>query len=311
MKQHQSPYTDTFNKIWKTLQKSQENFDLQMQQSKKEADKQAKNFDQQMQASKKEADKRAKNFDQQMQASKKEADKRAKNFDQQMQESKKEADKRAKNFDQQMQESKKNFDQQMQESKKEADKRAKNFDQQMQESKKNFDQQMQASKKDFDRRIKKLEQTVNKIGSGFNDRWGRLVESLVEGKLSQLLRERGIQVEHTHPNVKRERFNQHGEIIEKKEFDIIVVNGKEVVVVEVKTTLNCHEVQIFMDDYLKDFKKYFKEYKDKILYGAVAYLKSMDEADTFAEKQGMFVIKATGDSAHIINKKNFKPKAFT
>ena len=304
MKQHQSPYTDTFNKIWKTLQKSQENFDLQMQKSKKEADKQAKNFDQQMQASKKEADKRAKNFDQQMQESKKEADKRAKNFDQQMQASKK-------NFDQQMQESKKeadkrakNFDQQMQESKK-------NFDQQMQESKKNFDQQMQASKKDFDRRIKKLEQTVNKIGSGFNDRWGRLVESLVEGKLSQLLRERGIQVEHTHPNVKRERFNQHGEIIEKKEFDIIVVNGKEVVVVEVKTTLNCHEVQIFMDDYLKDFKKYFKEYKDKILYGAVAYLKSMDEADTFAEKQGMFVIKATGDSAHIINKKNFKPKAFT
>ena len=164
--------------------------------------------------------------------------------------------------------------------------------------------------KETDKKIAKLERTIDKIGSGFNERWGRFVESLVEGKLSKLLRERGIQVMYTASNVTRDILNEKGEVIGQKEFDIIVVNGKEVVLVEVKTTLNHKNVQQFLDQHLKDFKRYFLEYKKHTLYGAVAYLKSEDKAKSFAEEQGLFVIKATGDSAHIINQANFKPKAF-
>ncbi len=176
----------------------------------------------------------------------------------------------------------------------------------LRESQRQTDLQM----KETDKKIAKLERTIDKIGSGFNERWGRFVESLVEGKLSKLLRERGIQVLHTSPNVTRDILNEKGEVIGQKEFDIIVVNGKEVVLVEVKTTLNHKNVQQFLDQHLKDFKKYFPDHKKRTLYGAVAYLKSEDKAKSFAEEQGLFVIKATGDSAHIINKANFKPKAF-
>ena len=66
----------------------------------------------------------------------------------------------------------------------------------------------------------------------------------------------------------------------------------------------------FVEKSLKDFKKYFMHYRPLKIYGAVAYLRSDSEADLFAQRQGLFVIRATGDSASIINSKDFKPKTF-
>ena len=94
-----------------------------------------------------------------------------------------------------------------------------------------------------------------------------------------------------------------------KEFDIIAVNGSEVVVVEVKTTLKPRDVDYFIES-LKDFKKCFRDYKNKKVYGAVAFLKSDSKAHVFSERKGLFVIRATGDSASLINKPDFKPKTF-
>ena len=42
----------------------------------------------------------------------------------------------------------------------------------------------------------------------------------------------------------------------------------------------------------------------------MAYLQVDEEADKYAYKQGLFVIKATAKSAVITNDKKFKPKAF-
>ena len=79
--------------------------------------------------------------------------------------------------------------------------------------------------------------------------------------------------------------------------------------VEVKTTLDLRDVKSFIKK-IRDFKKYFPRYRTETVYGAVAYLKSEGEAHSYAEEQGLFVIRATGDSARLVNKENFKPKAF-
>ena len=79
---------------------------------------------------------------------------------------------------------------------------------------------------------------------------------------------------------------------------------------EVKTTLYPKDVKTFLET-LKDFKKCFPRYKSETVYGAIAYLTSEDKAHFFAEEKGLFVIRATGDSASIINQKGFKPKAFS
>ena len=62
---------------------------------------------------------------------------------------------------------------------------------------------------------------------------------------------------------------------------------------------------------IKNFKIGWPEFKNKKIYGAMAFLiKSNREANSLAEKQGFFVIQATGDVI-IQNKKDFKPAVFS
>ena len=154
----------------------------------------------------------------------------------------------------------------------------------------------------------KTERQLEKSDRRFNTQWGRLVESLVESSLVPLLQERGIEVRQTSRNV-RVSFDGEDGSLKQKEFDILVVNGTEVVVVEVKTTLTPDKVKYFLSA-MEDFERYLPDYRHKRVYGAVAYLRSESEADLYAERQGLFVIRATGDSARIVNSKGFKPKVF-
>ncbi len=159
-----------------------------------------------------------------------------------------------------------------------------------------------------DRQLKETDRQLKATDSRFNTQWGRLVESLVEGSLVPLLRARGIEVRQTSRRVEVE-FRTPGGERKQKEFDILVVNGDEAVAVEVKTTLTPDMVKYFLSA-MEDFKRYFPDYGHKRVYGAVAYLRSESEAAKYAERQGLFVVRATGDSASIVNAEWFVPKAF-
>ncbi|MBI4646727.1 MAG: YraN family protein [Bacteroidia bacterium] len=161
------------------------------------------------------------------------------------------------------------------------------------------DKKFQETKQMFQETDKKL----NKLEQLFTGQWGKLIESLIEGDLVNLLNKRNIQVLRTFTNCKFRYDNQNGEI------DIIAANGEEVVVVEVKTTLRPDDINDFLQN-LQIFKKAFPEYKNIKVFGAVAFLKAESKADIRAERMGLFVIKATGNSAIIVNDKNFKPKEF-
>jgi hypothetical protein len=154
--------------------------------------------------------------------------------------------------------------------------------------------ELDSKSRDQDKKVKDL----NKL---FVNQWGYLVESLVEGKIVELLKDRGIKVQHTATNLKS--FKDEAEI------DIIAENGNEIVVIEVKTTLRNDYIEEFLEK-LNNFKKFFPKYNDNIVYGAMAYLKSPENVAARAKKQGLLLIKATGDSARIVNTKDFKPKSW-
>ncbi|MDE0150871.1 MAG: hypothetical protein OXK80_00020 [Bdellovibrionales bacterium] len=173
--------------------------------------------------------------------------------------------------------------------------------QKMLESSKETDRQMKETAlqmKETDRRLEKLDQL-------FNGQWGKLMESLVKGDLIKLLQKRGIDVHY----ILRDEERQGTWKERQWEFDIVAVNGKELVVVEVKTTLKTKDVDHFIKK-LQIFTKLRPRYKDSKIYGAVAYLKANADSDKYAEKKKLFVIRATGSSASITNAKNFKPKNF-
>ena len=53
---------------------------------------------------------------------------------------------------------------------------------------------------------------------------------------------------------------------------------------------------------------YFHLYTDSLKKGTYNYINVDGNSDIMAEKSGLLVIKATGESARITNKKDFKPK---
>ena len=157
--------------------------------------------------------------------------------------------------------------------------------------------------KETDKQFKATDRKLLKLERMFTGQWGKLIESLVEGDLVNLLNARGIPVNQTGQRIKK-RYNK-----KDYEIDLIARNGKEVVFVEVKTTLKPDDVLNFTEK-LKMAKTVFPEYSENILYGTVAYLRSESNAEQFAIKNGLLVIKATGKSASIINDKEFQPAQF-
>ena len=187
---------------------------------------------------------------------------------------------------------------------KETDRRMQETNRRMQET----DRHIKETNKETKDYINQTSREIRELKNIFSNKWGELVESLVSGCLLKILKERNIQVTGIFPNVKTEYKDPKGQA-KRCEIDILARNGQELVAVEVKSTLGVDEVNHFLE-VLKKLTLFFPEYKDRKIYGAVAYLKLYQKADIYAMRQGLFVIKATGDSAHIINKADFKPRTF-
>ncbi len=169
------------------------------------------------------------------------------------------------------------------------------------EQQKKTDEQMQKT----DEQQKKTDLKVREL----NTNWGRFVESLVEGDLVRLLNRRGIKVHRSACRVEASYPLDDG-TRRHREFDIVVANGEEVVVVEVKTTLRPDDVDRFVDT-MRDVARYLPEYASSTVYGAVAYIRCESKTKEYADQQGLYVIRATGNSASIVNDENFKPESFT
>ena len=79
--------------------------------------------------------------------------------------------------------------------------------------------------------------------------------------------------------------------------------------IEVKTTLKVRQVDHFVRR-MQEFTDLMPRYRGSTVYAAVAYLKADEASDSYAERQGLYVIRATGSSASITNPQDFRPHAF-
>ena len=166
--------------------------------------------------------------------------------------------------------------------------------------------------------VRELNESLKEANGNFNNKWGHFLENLLEGDLVNLLKGWDITVERTLPSITVKRPD--GTIA--AEYDLLAINGAEIVVVEVKTTLEKDAVGRFVER-LEDFKNQLPVYKDKTLYGAVAYmrLKPKDyskkfkhgDASQLAQEKGLLLIQSPGGAkgvSKIVNEKGFKPTEF-
>lgn len=175
----------------------------------------------------------------------------------------------------------------------EADKRREEIDKQLAE--------MSKQKQETDKQFTKLFGRMRE----YERNWGKLVEALVKPSVAHQFRKRGIDVVGSGQQMEKEM----GE--ETIEIDILLSNGDALIAVEVKTTLSIEDVDDHIKKHLEPFKRFFPEYQDRKIYGAVAYIHVVEEADRYAYKKGLFVLTfTTGDAVAIKNDKKFVPQAW-
>ncbi len=153
--------------------------------------------------------------------------------------------------------------------------------------------------RETDRRFKETEKMVNDL----TGKWGKFVEGLVAPGAIRMFRERGVNIERTSQRVTSHKGG------EEMEIDVLCINEEDVLAIEVKSTLSVDDVNEHIER-LNNFKRFFPEYKDKNVLGAVAGIVFNGNSDKFAYKQGLFVIGQTGDTVHILNDEQFKPRAW-
>jgi len=137
----------------------------------------------------------------------------------------------------------------------------------------------------------------------FISEWEEVLEMLVSGNLIKILNDRGIEMHRTMIHAKGKYQGSNFE------FDIIAVDRETIVIVEVKTTLRPNDVKKFVAK-LKNAKIWMPEFNDKTVIGAMAYIKVTGGSRIMAINKGLFAIRATGNSASIVNDSSFEPRKF-
>jgi len=150
-----------------------------------------------------------------------------------------------------------------------------------------------------DLQITRLSKEIGALGG----RWGRFVENMVAPACETIFASRGIPVHQVSQRVKKKLDHKTLEI------DVLVTNENHVLAVEIKSSLSVENVKEFIED-LKEFRKFFPEYNQKQLYGAVAGIEMEGGADKYAYRQGLFVLAQAGETVGILNGDNFQPKSW-
>jgi hypothetical protein len=188
----------------------------------------------------------------------------------------------------------------------------KNLEKSIEKSRKEFEEEIKRSRKEFDEEIKrsrelsekenaKLSQQIGRLGGT----WGRFVEEMIQPRIVEMFQEKGIAIEMSARSVKAVKdSNIYYEI------DILLVNTNVAVAIEVKSTLSIEDINEHIErlDKIKQVAPKLFNLSGMIIYGAVAGIIIEREADKYAYKKGLFVIRQKGNIVEIANDSKFIPK---
>lgn len=134
----------------------------------------------------------------------------------------------------------------------------------------------------------KLDKLAEMYG-GIANNQGKAAEAFYYNSLKHNPVLNGIRFDFIEKNVTRSR----GDI--EEEYDILLVNGKEIYIVEVKYRLHPKDIERMLSRKLANFKKLFTEYEDYTIHMALATFTVEDEVKQMALDEGMAVLQRRGD----------------
>jgi hypothetical protein len=171
------------------------------------------------------------------------------------------------------------------------------------ERRKAAEEREKAREKDLQANNRMLKELGRKIAE-LGDVLGLYAESQVRERIKHLFDKRGIHLDSVMYHYQQETKN--GEFL--YEIDILLVNSEYAVITEVKNQLKKDDV----DEHIARMEKCTitppKGAKDKILLGCIGAMIVSPEVETYAKRQGFYLLKPSGESVKMANPANFKHK---
>jgi len=169
-----------------------------------------------------------------------------------------------------------------------------------QENERRF-QELEKSDREFERMFKKLEAYAIKIGTlagGIDKNMGHHAEQFFQNVFEDRqelgkLEFGGIKYDDVILNLGYK--GPKGQI----EFDIALVNGESVALIEVKNRIHPNFVKELAEERVEKFRKFFPEFEDYDVYLGVAGFSFCDEVLAQASKYGVGVVRQLGDGVEV------------
>lgn len=158
---------------------------------------------------------------------------------------------------------------------------------------------LRAAQQQTEREIKATNASIGRLGN----RLGEFVEEAVRPSAVRLFRERGLDIHEVQQNVSAKRDGEGIEI------DLLVINDKEMVVIECKSNLGLDDVNDHLLR-LEKMKRLMPRYKDYRISGAVASMVIADNVAAYAIRKGLYVIGQNGEHLELRNEAVFLAKAW-
>ncbi|GBU25094.1 hypothetical protein R83H12_01733 [Fibrobacteria bacterium R8-3-H12] len=166
------------------------------------------------------------------------------------------------------------------------------FDRRMQEA----DRQRKESEAAFNLRMEKLDKKLDKLCDdigGISNNMGHHAEQFFQDVFKKKLEFGGVKYDEMVPNL------AHKSKKDDIEFDIALVNGDSVALIEVKNRIHPDFVKILAEERIEKFRKFFREFDDYDVYLGIAGFSFSDEVIDRASAYGIGIIKQVGEGVEI------------
>ena len=185
---------------------------------------------------------------------------------------------------------------------------SKQFDERLDKSKKEYEERLDKSNKEYNERLEKERKEYLHRLKKLEGNWTTFTESLIKPGIIELFLGYGINLHNMYTNVIF--YTENNEPF--YEIDLLLTNQQYIVLVEIKTKLNSHDVQEHLQRIEKVQKHPHKDFnwKNKTIIGCVAGITADDSAIKFAIKSGLFVLVQKGHLVEVVNDNPFKFKTW-
>jgi len=148
------------------------------------------------------------------------------------------------------------------------------------------------SSKETDRQIAE----ISKKMGGISDNMGYHAEQFFQRVFEKKLKFGNVKYDEMVPNLCHR--DKNGEI----EFDIALINGDSIALIEVKSRIHPDFVNEFAETRVKKFRKFFPHYKNYKVYLGIAGFSFCEEVIHRASQYGIGIIGQKGDSVEVKGK---------